>query len=48
MTSLDPNSFANFDQAKISHIGIALNVDFEKRNLSGDVTYTIEGIIICD
>jgi hypothetical protein len=33
--SLDPHSFANLDQVRVSHLTLELNVDFEQHVLNG-------------
>lgn len=38
----DPHSFANFDQVNVSHIDLNLNVDFNKKQLTGSATLSLK------
>lgn len=36
------HTYGNYDEVSIKHIGLKLNVDFEKKSLSGSATLTLE------
>ena len=38
----DPHSYANFDKVKVTHLNLNLNVDFDKKVLSGKAGLSIE------
>jgi leukotriene-A4 hydrolase len=38
----DPNSFANFNQVKIKHLDLTLDVNFDKKILDGSVLLTLD------
>jgi aminopeptidase N len=38
----DPHSFANYDQVRIEHLALDLEVDFQRRILSGHVTLDLD------
>lgn len=41
MTIHDPHSFADLEQGKISHIDLALNVDFDSKTIQGEAIYDL-------
>jgi len=42
MNAIDPHSFARPDEAIIKHLDLDINVDFEKKIISGKATYDID------
>lgn len=40
----DPNSFANVDDARVTHIHLDWNIDFDRQNLEGSATLTVEKV----
>jgi aminopeptidase N len=42
MSFVDPHSFANFDQGKISHIDFKFDVDFATRTIQGEAEYRLD------
>ncbi len=42
MARLDPHSYTDLDQGKITHIDMKLNVDFESTRLEGNVELTLD------
>ncbi|MDT8409235.1 MAG: M1 family metallopeptidase [Wenzhouxiangellaceae bacterium] len=38
----DPHSFANYDQARVQHLSLALTADFSNQTLNGQVTLEID------
>lgn len=42
MASPDQHSFSNYDDVKVTHLNLNLNVDFDKKELSGKVALTID------
>lgn len=43
MATVDPHSFADPDQGRVTHVHLQLNVDFDQRRLVGAVTLDLEG-----
>ncbi|XP_027205009.2 leukotriene A-4 hydrolase isoform X2 [Dermatophagoides pteronyssinus] len=43
--SLDPNSFARADEAKVEHLHLNLTIDFENQILDGNVVLTVRKIV---
>jgi len=43
--NIDPHSFANFDQVKVKHIDLDLDVDFDSSTLKGSATLKFERVV---
>ncbi len=39
--SVDPHTLSNIDDVKVSHMSLDLTADFEKKRLSGSITYSL-------
>ena len=44
INSEDPHSFSNFDKVVVKHIDFNLNVNFDKKQISGKAVYKIENL----